>query len=169
MSAASAEGSFISRVSPSSKIFFHFRFFSHNFSQTKQSSSLAHRKTNPNPPIQFRKQNSPRNNDPKTITQTGKTRRVRPESLPCRLEEHNLHKESAEDAISTPITSAMASLKEAPAEGKRPNWSAASLAAPAKRDNIDPTRIEWVRINEYRETDAEAEKKKVRVRQKSTW
>lgn len=169
MKAASAKRSFISLVSlPAPKfssIFPHF----HKPNSPLQSSSLAHRKTNPNPPIQFQKQNSPRNNDPKTTTQTGKTRRVRPESLPCRSEEHFLHKESAKDAINTPITSAMASLKEAPAEGKRPNWSAASLAAPAKRDKIDPTRIEWVRRNEYREKDAKLEKKKVRMRQKSMW
>lgn len=44
--------------------------------------------------------------------------------------------------MTTPTASATASLAEAPAEGKMPNWSAASLAAPAASENADPIQME---------------------------
>lgn len=82
-------------------------------------------------------------NEPWNLNQTGKTRRVCPES--GRDRRSLFHKESAIAATKTPRRSARASLAEAPAEGKSPSWSAASLAAPAKRERMDPTQVEWLR------------------------
>lgn len=62
-----------------------------------------------------------------------------------RVEDLRLRRERAQAAIRTPRTSAKASLAEAPSEGKMPSWSAASLAAPARREAMDPTRREWRR------------------------
>lgn len=53
----------------------------------------------------------------------------------------HLNTERTKEAINTPTTSATASLAEAPAEGKMPSSSAASLAAPARREAMDPRQM----------------------------